>query len=112
VKHNYDGEWSAGVQLETCNDAVRVSRDMQGQRIDTGGEVIYTYDVKWEKSDTSWATRWDLYNKINSTNTQVHWLSIFNSILIVVFLTGMIAMIVLRALYKDIDTYNSAQVWG
>ena len=36
--------------------------------------------------------------------------SIVNSLMIVLFLTGMIAMIVLRALYRDIAKYNEENV--
>lgn len=38
--------------------------------------------------------------------TQVHWFSIANSMLIVLFLTGMIAMILIRNLCRDITRYN------
>lgn len=37
---------------------------------------------------------------------QVHWFSIANSLLIVLFLTGMIAMILIRNLCRDITRYN------
>lgn len=40
------------------------------------------------------------------THTQVHWFSIANSMLIVLFLTGMIAMILIRNLCRDITRYN------
>lgn len=106
VKHTYEGDFNEETQLQTCNDAVHVDRNMEPQRIDQGGEVIFTYDVKWEKSTTAWANRWDLYNKSLNPDDEIHWLSIINSVLIVMFLTGMIAMIVMRALYRDIAKYN------
>lgn len=37
---------------------------------------------------------------------QVHWFSIVNSLLIVLFLTAMIAMILIRNLHRDIMHYN------
>lgn len=36
----------------------------------------------------------------------MHWFSIVNSILIVLFLAFMVAMILVRALYRDISKYN------
>jgi transmembrane 9 superfamily protein 2/4 len=39
-------------------------------------------------------------------SAQVHWFSIANSMLIVLFLTGMIAMILVRNLCRDITRYN------
>lgn len=40
------------------------------------------------------------------TASQVHWFSIVNSLLIVLFLTAMIAMILIRNLHRDIMRYN------
>lgn len=34
-------------------------------------EIVYTYDVKWEHSDTKWASRWDLY--LYMGDDQIHW---------------------------------------
>jgi hypothetical protein len=48
-------------------------------------------------------------------DSQVHWFSIINSILIVLFLAFMVAMILIRALNRDISKYNrvsaSQAVW-
>ena len=43
---------------------------------------------------------------MSTPNDKVHWFSITNSIMIVLFLTVMIAMILVRALRKDIAQYN------
>ena len=70
-------------------------------------EVIWTYDVTWERSNIKWASRWDMYLNANSkTDEDVHWFAIINSLLIVVFLTGMVAMIMMRTLHKDLTRYN------
>lgn len=57
-------------------------------------------------SDIRWASRWDTYLKM--TDTQIHWFSIVNSVMIVLFLSGMVAMIMLRVLSRDITKYNTA----
>ena len=51
-----------------------------------------------------------MYLTANSLDDRVHWFSITNSIMIVLFLTVMIAMILLRALRKDIAQYNDPNV--
>ncbi len=71
-------------------------------------EVIYTYDVKWERSDLTWSQRWDVYLKGNPDD-EIHYFSIVNSLMIVLFLTGVVAMIMLRTLHKDISSYNEMQ---
>ncbi|RUS13977.1 Endomembrane protein 70-domain-containing protein, partial [Endogone sp. FLAS-F59071] len=67
--------------------------------------VTYTYQVLWKPSSTVWATRWDNYLHVYDPN--IHWFSLVNSVVIVLFLTGMVAMILLRALHKDISRYNA-----
>ena len=71
-------------------------------------EVVYTYDVKWESSDLRWSHRWDVYLKGNPDD-EIHYFSIVNSLMIVLFLSGVVAMIMLRTLHKDISSYNEMQ---
>jgi len=68
-------------------------------------EVVYTYDVTWEPLDVAWAARWNQYLR-SGADDDIHWFSIVNSLMIVLFLTGMIAMILMRNLYRDIARYN------
>merc|ERR1719461_428222 len=67
-------------------------------------EIVYTYDVVWSESEIRWASRWDNYVKM--TGGQIHWFSILNSLMIMLFLSGMVAMILLRTLHRDITKYN------
>jgi hypothetical protein len=55
-----------------------------------------------------WSNRWDVYLKGNPDD-EIHYFSIVNSLMIVLFLTGVVAMIMLRTLHKDISTYNEMQ---
>lgn len=66
--------------------------------------VAFTYSVHWVPSEVSWATRWDRY--LPTLDTGVHWFSLINSSIIVLFLTGIVSSILLRALRKDIARYN------
>ena len=67
--------------------------------------ILFTYDVKWERSDIAWASRWDTYLKIKEN--KIHWFSIVNSLLVVLLLTIVIALVLVRTLHKDIAKYNS-----
>ncbi|KAL7269059.1 Transmembrane 9 superfamily member 2 [Rhizina undulata] len=71
---------------------------------DSETEVLFTYSVYWRPSPTAWATRWDKY--LHVFDPRIHWFSLVNSAIIVIFLTGMVAMVLLRALRKDIAQYN------
>ncbi|CAN0458044.1 unnamed protein product, partial [Discosporangium mesarthrocarpum] len=77
------------------------------QEVAEGENIIYTYDVVWVPSEKHWASRWDVYLTMdNAVKNKVHWFSIVNSLLIVLFLTAMIAMILIRNLHRDIMRYN------
>ena len=77
---------------------------MEPQRVDKPGEIVWSYDVRWDFSDVKWASRWDMY--VLSTDDQIHWFSIINSLMIVIFLSAMVGMIMLRTLNSDILAYN------
>lgn len=66
--------------------------------------VTWTYSVYWRESSTVWATRWDKY--LHVYDPKIHWFSLINSAVFVVFLVGMVSMILVRALRKDIARYN------
>lgn len=67
--------------------------------------ITYTYEVEWVRSEKPWATRWDHF--LQTTDTKIHWFSLINSFAIVIFLTFMVAVILVRNLHKDIARYNS-----
>ena len=66
--------------------------------------VTWTYGIYWIPSNTAWATRWDTY--LHVFDPKIHWYSLINSAVIVVFLAGMVAATLMRALKKDIARYN------
>ncbi|KDO35395.1 hypothetical protein SPRG_00245 [Saprolegnia parasitica CBS 223.65] len=69
--------------------------------------VYWTYSVEWNEDNTrEWRTRWDIYFEVGSGSDEVHWFSIINALLIVLFLSGMVGMILMRSLHRDISRYN------
>ncbi|KAM0942660.1 putative nonaspanin (TM9SF) [Dioscorea sansibarensis] len=110
VKHGYEGQWSGNTtRLTTCDPHAKqtVVNSNNPQEIEANKEVIFTYDVEFKDSDVKWASRWDTY--LLMTDDQIHWFSIVNSLMIVLFLSGMVAMIMLRTLYRDISRYNQLE---
>ncbi|CAM1303789.1 TM9SF4 (predicted), partial [Pycnogonum litorale] len=69
-----------------------------------GTTLIFTYEVEWESSKLRWASRWDTY--LAMSDVQIHWFSIVNSLVIVFFLSGILTMIIVRTLRRDIAKYN------
>lgn len=60
-----------------------------------------------QNNAVKWSSRWD-YILESMPHTNIQWFSILNSLVIVLFLSGMVAMIMLRTLHKDIARYNQA----
>ena len=63
-------------------------------------KLFFTYSVEWKQSDVRWASRWDSY--LAMSDVQIHWFSIVNSLIVVFFLSGILTMIIIRTLRRDI----------
>ncbi|EME81057.1 uncharacterized protein MYCFIDRAFT_204169 [Pseudocercospora fijiensis CIRAD86] len=72
--------------------------------------VLWTYSIHWIKSPTTFATRWDKY--LHVFDPKIHWFSLINSAVIVMFLIGMVSTILVRTLRKDIARYNRLDQLG
>ncbi|CAL9071134.1 unnamed protein product [Musa textilis] len=110
VKHEYEGQWSGNkTRLSTCDPHARrsVVNSDAPQEVEANKDIIFTYDVEFQVSEVKWASRWDTY--LLMADDQIHWFSIVNSLMIVLFLSGMVAMIMLRTLYRDISKYNQLE---
>jgi len=125
IQHIIDGVWhdsetsTAENSLQTCpkdqDQSINSLLELKPQAVsgpDVEGQaqvqIIWTYDVHWEASPIRWASRWDLYLKM--TDSQIHWFSIINSITIVLFLSGMVAMIMMKVLHRDLVRYNEIDI--
>ncbi|KAK7377120.1 hypothetical protein VNO80_02540 [Phaseolus coccineus] len=110
VKHEFEGKWDEkATRLTTCDPHAKhtVVNSNTPQEVEENKEIIFTYDVEFQESDVKWASRWDAY--LLMSDDQIHWFSIVNSLMIVLFLSGMVAMIMLRTLYRDISKYNELE---
>lgn len=79
-----------------------------GSPLVAGSTLTFLYDAKWTRSSVPWGRRYDPYLK--SGGAQIHWFSIINSLMVVLFLSGMVAVILLRTLHRDIAHYNEISV--
>ena len=114
MNHFYEGSVfdPKKTRLLTCNEHVSAKHDATTYlSVDVAGpiDIIFTYDVDWETSDVPWSHRWDLFLASGSggPDEKIHWFSITNSTMIVIFLTVMVAMILVRTLSSDIANYNA-----
>ncbi|PIN02575.1 Endosomal membrane protein, EMP70 [Handroanthus impetiginosus] len=109
INHEFK-EWDEkNPKVSTCNQNTKniIQGGAVPQEVDKDKDIVFTYDVTFKESDIKWASRWDTYLLMN--DDQIHWFSIINSLMIVLFLSGMVAMIMMRTLYKDIANYNQLE---
>lgn len=75
------------------------------EELGTMNKIDFRYTVRWQESPMIWATRWDKY--LHVFDPRIHWFSLLESFAIVIFLTGMVAAVLVRTLKKDIQRYNT-----
>ncbi|KAI6654977.1 Transmembrane 9 superfamily member 2 [Oopsacas minuta] len=68
--------------------------------------IQYTYSVVFIKATTRWASRWDYLLGSTTRQSHIQWLSLVNSVVIAAFLSGLVAVILIRALRRDLARYN------
>ncbi|KAA8545501.1 hypothetical protein F0562_020285 [Nyssa sinensis] len=73
--------------------------------LEAGKTLDMTYSVKWIPINITFARRFDVYLDYPFFEHQIHWFSIFNSFMMVIFLTGLVSMILMRTLRNDYAKY-------
>jgi transmembrane 9 superfamily protein 2/4 len=74
------------------------------QAVKVDEQIVFSYDVTFETSDIRWPSRWDAYLKMEGT--RVHWFSILNSLMVISFLAGIVFVIFLRTVRRDLTKYE------
>jgi hypothetical protein len=83
---------------------VDCSESPSPQIIKEGEKITFSYEVAFEKSPTRWPSRWDAYLKMEGA--RVHWFSILNSLMVITFLAGIVFVIFLRTVRRDLTKYE------
>ncbi|MBA0631057.1 hypothetical protein Godav_003088, partial [Gossypium davidsonii] len=73
--------------------------------LEAGRVLDMTYSVKWLQTNVTFARRFDVYLDYPFFEHQIHWFSVFNSFMMVIFLTGLVSMILMRTLRNDYAKY-------
>ncbi|WKA11382.1 hypothetical protein VitviT2T_028884 [Vitis vinifera] len=73
--------------------------------LEEGKALDMTYSVQWIPTDVAFSRRFDIYLDHPFFEHQIHWFSIFNSFMMVIFLTGLVSMILMRTLRNDYAKY-------
>jgi len=71
-----------------------------------GSEFEFALHVQFESTTEEFHYRFDRYLDHEFFKHPIHWFSVFNSFMMVLFLTGLVALILLRTLKKDYARYG------
>jgi len=88
---------------------VNLSYSKEVAPLKLGTKVEFTYDVKWTKSDIDFEDRFDRYLDDDFFKHKVHWFSIMNSFIMVIFLVALVAIILVRTLNNDYAKYTAEE---
>jgi hypothetical protein len=66
----------------------------------------------WSKVEGSFSARFERYLKDNFLESHVHWFSVVNSVIMVLLLGGMVGLILLRTLRRDLQFYRDVETSG
>ncbi|CAO3657289.1 unnamed protein product [Mucor hiemalis] len=69
-------------------------------------ELVFTYSIDWNPTEISFEDRFDSLLETEFFEHKVHWLSIFSSFMMVLFLTGLVSVILLRTVKRDFTRYD------
>jgi transmembrane 9 superfamily member 2/4 len=101
----YDPEAMAKHKMYDSISSVSCPNELDKYQVIKEQERIsFTYDVEFVKSDIRWPSRWDAYLKMEGS--RVHWFSILNSLMVIIFLAGIVFVIFLRTVRRDLTRYE------
>ncbi|EFJ18398.1 hypothetical protein SELMODRAFT_444612 [Selaginella moellendorffii] len=107
VPCSYPHEKSSTKDLKMYDKLPEVVCEMDRGRyqvVETGASLTFSYEVSFELSPTRWPSRWDAYLKMEGS--RVHWFSILNSLMVIAFLAGIVFVIFLRTVRRDLTKYE------
>lgn len=93
----YNGKQVVDVNLTTAGSGLEIRPNI---------EIEFTYEIQWTPSNIKYDDRFDKYLDPSFFQHRIHWFSIFNSFMMVVFLVGLVWMILVRTLRKDYARYQ------
>ena len=75
-------------------------------KVEVGAKLSFELNVSWEETNAEFHSRFDRYLDHDFFKHPIHWFSVFNSFMMVLFLSGLVALILLRTLRKDYAKYG------
>ena len=97
IKHNKEQEVCAKDEKSVLQNLEKEPQPL------VEGNILFTYDIVFEHSDITLASRWDHYK---TTRAGIHWAGIIISEVLIVIISAIIVIVLCRNLSVDISSYN------
>ena len=88
------------VKVDLTSDPKSLAEVKEGAKLD------FALHVQFEKTSEEFSSRFNRYLDHDFFKHPIHWFSVFNSFMMVLFLMGLVALILLRTLKKDYARYG------
>ena len=75
-------------------------------RIEANARMALSYEVSWLNTSKAFSQRFRRFLDEDFFEHQIHWFSIFNSFMMVIFLVGLVGLILMRTLKSDLHRYT------
>ncbi|KAK3812100.1 MAG: hypothetical protein J3Q66DRAFT_301898 [Benniella sp.] len=95
----YNGDRIISAQV-TPDEPVLLTENSVGFHVD------FTYSVTWKSTTKDFKSRFERYLDSDFFENKIHWFSIFNSLMMVLFLTGFVSAMWIRYLRRDFARYD------
>ena len=82
-----------------------ISIPMSLQQVEAGKSYKFKIFIQWLLTKEEFHSRFERYLDNSFFKHQIHWFSIFNSFMMILFLLGLVTLIFLRTLRKDFERY-------
>jgi transmembrane 9 superfamily protein 2/4 len=97
IKHNHQQRVCAKNSKDIIENLEKEEQPLEE------GNILFTYDVIFEYSDITFASRWDHYK---TTTAGIHWTGIIISEILIIIISVIIVFILCKNLRSDISSYN------
>ena len=94
---NKKDDWSTCGDGESPADEPETYLPLRSGSTGESMKILYSYEVVWKEFKLPWVDRWDIY-LVGSPDYEIHYFAIVNSLMIVIFLTGVVTTIMIRTL--------------
>lgn len=90
------------------NQIIEVNLSSRDRRkVEPNVKLTFSYSVEWVPVKKAFNERFNRYLDYSFFEHQIHWFSIFNAFMMVVFLCGLVSLILMRTLKNDLARYDS-----